>query len=60
MLSAPTANSLVTPRTLRGYLARTASRQPAPAVAEPEGVELAYETVEWTPPEGVPPDRCAL
>ena len=52
IVSAPTANSLATPRTPRGYLARTASRQPVPAITEPEGVELAYETVERTPPEG--------
>ena len=40
------------PRTVRGYLARTASSSPARAIAEPEGVELTYETVDWTPPEG--------
>ncbi|EFI53007.1 strawberry notch family protein [Afipia sp. 1NLS2] len=51
-LTAPTGDSLATPRTVRGYLTRAASRQPAPAIAEPEGVELAYETIEWTPPEG--------
>ena len=45
---APTA----TPRTVRGYLARTTAARPAtPASIEPEGVELAYETVEWTPAE---------
>jgi predicted RNA methylase len=49
----PTTGSVPTPRTVRGYLARAASRQPAAAIAEPEGVELSYETVEWTPPEGV-------
>lgn len=41
------------PKTVRGYLARpTASR---PAAADPAGVELAYETVDWTPSEGAPP-----
>ena len=41
------------PKTVRGYLARTAVTRPAPvAVADPAGVELAYETVDWTPPEG--------
>ncbi|MFC5373825.1 strawberry notch-like NTP hydrolase domain-containing protein [Brevundimonas faecalis] len=40
------------PRTVRGYLARVASSSPARAIAEPEGVELTYETVDWTPPEG--------
>jgi predicted RNA methylase len=52
-LATPTVGSLATPRTVRGYLARTALRQPASAIAELNGVELAYETVEWTPPEGV-------
>ena len=37
---------------LRGYLARATSSSPSRAIAEPEGVELAYETVDWTPPEG--------
>jgi hypothetical protein len=41
------------PRTVRGYLARAAAARPARlASIEPEGVELAYETVDWTPPEG--------
>jgi len=53
LLAAPATGSVATPRTVRGYLARAASRQPAPAIAEREGVELSYETVEWTPPEGV-------
>ncbi|MBN9562504.1 MAG: strawberry notch family protein [Alphaproteobacteria bacterium] len=49
--TAPIGN-LATPRTVRGYLARTASRPVAVVIAEPDGVELAYETVDWTPPEG--------
>ncbi|WP_324778755.1 strawberry notch-like NTP hydrolase domain-containing protein [Thiobacillus sedimenti] len=53
LLAAPGAGNVATPRTVRGYLARAASRQQATAIAEPEGVELSYETVEWTPPEGV-------
>ncbi|SFD21586.1 C-terminal domain on Strawberry notch homologue [Bosea sp. CRIB-10] len=41
-----------TPRTVRGYLARTTAARPAtPASIEPEGVQLAYETVDWTPAE---------
>jgi predicted RNA methylase len=41
-----------TPRTVRGYLARTAPSRPAtPESIEPEGVELAYETVDRTPAE---------
>jgi len=40
------------PKTVRGYLARAAVSRPAAAPAsDPEGVELDYETVEWTPPE---------
>ncbi|AGK57200.1 methylase/helicase [Hyphomicrobium denitrificans 1NES1] len=49
--TAPVANS-ATPRTVRGHLARAAARPAAAAIAEPEGVELACETVDWTPPEG--------
>ena len=41
------------PRTVRGYLARAAAAGPAkPSVADPEAVDLAYETIDWTPPEG--------
>ena len=41
------------PRTVRGYLARAATaRPPAPSSIDPEGVELAYDTVDWTPLEG--------
>ena len=44
--------SATTPRTVRGYLAHaTAGRPATPASIEPEGVELAYETVDWTPAE---------
>jgi predicted RNA methylase len=44
--------SATTPRTVRGYLARTTAARPAtPASIEPEGVELAYENVDWTPAE---------
>ena len=40
-------------KTVRGSLAHSAaSRSVAAPVNEPEGVELAYETVDWTPPEG--------
>ena len=46
---APTA----APKTVRRYLARTAASWPVAAPAsDPEGVELDYETVVWTPPEG--------
>lgn len=44
--------SAATPRTVSGFLPRTTAARPAtPASIEPEGVELAYETVEWTPGE---------
>ncbi len=39
-------------RTMRGYLARAASSSQTTGIAELEGVELAYETVDWTPTEG--------
>nr|WP_246485555.1 strawberry notch family protein [Aminobacter carboxidus] len=39
-------------RTVRGYLARAASTAPASRIAQIEGVPLAYETVDWTPPDG--------
>ena len=39
-------------RTMRGYLARAASSSPTTGIAELETVELAYETVDWTPTEG--------
>ncbi|NOG70839.1 strawberry notch family protein [Roseicella sp. DB1501] len=56
-LAAPRQTAVVsagssTPRTVRGYLARSAATRPAAlASIEPEGVELAYETVDWMPPE---------
>ncbi len=41
------------PRTVRGYLARAATVRPvARSSIDPEGVELAYGTVDWRPPEG--------
>lgn len=51
--SVPLTSPAATPRTVRGYLARASAARPAASLAiEPEGVELAYETVDWTPPEG--------
>jgi len=45
--------STAAPKTVRGYLARSAAMRPVAAPAnDPEGVELAYQTVDWTPPEG--------
>src|SRR6185437_9809282 len=41
------------PRTVRGYLARAAAAQPVkPSVADPEAVDLVYDPIDWTPPEG--------
>ena len=40
------------PRTVRRYLARTASAAPVRRVAQIDGVPLDYETVDWAPPEG--------
>ncbi|MDG4576595.1 MAG: strawberry notch family protein [Defluviicoccus sp.] len=41
------------PKTVRGYLARTAMARPTASVAtDPEGAPLAYDIVDWTPPEG--------
>src|SRR5579885_1588932 len=45
--------TVTTPRTVRGYVARAAQAASRPAMAPaPEGIELAYETVDWTPPQG--------
>jgi predicted RNA methylase len=41
------------PRTVRGYLARPrSSATEATVLREPEGFELAYETIDWRPAEG--------
>ncbi|HWK43012.1 MAG TPA: strawberry notch family protein [Croceibacterium sp.] len=41
------------PKSVRGTLTRAAMARSATApVGDPEGVELAYGTVDWTPPEG--------
>jgi predicted RNA methylase len=40
------------PKTVRGYHSRAASVRPtAPSSLDPQGVPLAYYTVDWTPPE---------
>jgi hypothetical protein len=45
--------TVTTPRTVRGYLARsTRAASQSTSAAEPAGVELTYETVDWTPPQG--------
>jgi Predicted RNA methylase len=44
---------VTTPRTARRSVARSARAAPQPSAAsKPEGAELAYETVDWTPPQG--------
>ncbi len=48
----PAAPVRARPRSVRGDLAHPAARQAQFTISEPEGVELAYETVDWTPPEG--------
>ncbi|PYE87555.1 strawberry notch family protein [Phyllobacterium leguminum] len=49
----PAVLPAATPRSVRGYLARSSAVRPiATVAADPEGVELAYETVDWTPPGG--------
>jgi len=51
-LPAASAPRVVTaPKTARSYLARAADARPAPA-SDPDGIPLAYETVDWTPGEG--------
>jgi predicted RNA methylase len=47
---AMTATRSVIPRTVRAFAMRPSS---TPTLPEQEGVELAYETVDWTPVEGV-------
>ncbi len=54
-------SAVAAPRTVRGYLARAAASQTArPSVIDPEAVDLAYETIDWTPPEGTRLTRCDL
>jgi len=49
---APSANRPLAPRTVRGYVNRTARTASVAPLAEPEGVPLTYETVDWEPAEG--------
>ncbi|MDW9658546.1 methylase [Sinorhizobium meliloti] len=46
---APSLAHMIRPRPARSVPARPAQ---SPTIAEPEGVELAYETIDWTPAEG--------
>lgn len=45
------APASITPRTMRGSLARTANPTPQRRIVQLEGVPLDYETIAWTPPE---------
>ncbi|MBB4955955.1 putative RNA methylase [Agrobacterium vitis] len=51
-LAAKGAPMSAAPKSVRGYLSCAATPRPAVTSADPEGVELAYDTVDWTPPEG--------
>lgn len=51
-LSAEVRLAATAPKSVRGYLARGRASPSAAVGADPEGVELAYDTVDWTPPEG--------
>lgn len=47
------ASAPIAARTVRGYLVRAAATAPArPTAMDIEGVELAYDTVDWAQPEG--------
>ena len=50
-VAVPAATTADAPRSVRGYLARAAASSPARSLSEPEGVELAYETLDWTAAE---------
>lgn len=47
----PTSSSAA-PRTVRGYLGRTARITPRPPLTDPDAVELAYEVLDWKAAEG--------
>ncbi|WP_245896669.1 strawberry notch family protein [Sphingomonas fennica] len=47
----PSITNTTAPRIVRGYAARPSTPVPT-SLAEPDGVELDYETVDWTPAEG--------
>ncbi|MCX8570819.1 strawberry notch family protein [Aminobacter sp. MET-1] len=52
MPSVSTTVPTAPPKSVRGYLARAAtSRSAAPTGTDPDGVQLDYETVDWTPAE---------
>ncbi|WP_137390454.1 strawberry notch family protein [Rhodoligotrophos defluvii] len=45
--------STAAPKTVRGYLTRSAAMRPvADPASDPDGVELTYEALDWSPPEG--------
>ena len=51
----PKVATIPAPRSVSAYLARprlAATTPIRPRLTDPEGVELAYDTLDWTPPEG--------
>jgi hypothetical protein len=51
-LPATTAQLGAIPKSVRGYMTRSASKAPGRRVAaDPESLDLAYEVIDWTPPE---------
>ena len=51
-LAATVQRNTPAPKSVHGYLTRAAANRPVtPTSIDPEGVELAYETVDWTPPQ---------
>lgn len=51
----PKVATIPGPRSVNAYLARprlAATAPIRPRLTDPEGVELAYDTIDWTPPEG--------
>jgi predicted RNA methylase len=49
LVAVPLATRPAIPRTVRAYATRPSS---TPTLAEPEGIELSYETIDWVQPEG--------
>ncbi|BCH29836.1 methylase [Mesorhizobium sp. L-8-10] len=53
MPSVPTpASAVAAPRTVCGYVARAARATPRTSLTEPEGVDLAYEAIDWQAADG--------
>jgi len=51
-LPASTAQLVAMPKSVRGHLTRSATKAPVRSVAaDPESRNVAYEVIDWTPPE---------